>query len=78
MYWTQTLIQAPFSHAVNTARSPEFRDSLRGMVNPYGEGFASETIVRVLTTIPLSQQLLIKRHSGVPVSVVVVGGSQHS
>jgi UDP-N-acetylglucosamine 2-epimerase (non-hydrolysing)/GDP/UDP-N,N'-diacetylbacillosamine 2-epimerase (hydrolysing) len=64
--------------AVNTARSPEFRDSLRGMVNPYGEGFASETIVRVLTTIPLSQQLLIKRHSGVPVSVAVVGGSQHS
>jgi UDP-hydrolysing UDP-N-acetyl-D-glucosamine 2-epimerase len=64
--------------AVNTARSPEFRDSLRGMVNPYGEGFASETIVRVLTTIPLSQQLLIKRHSGVPASVVVAGRSQHS
>jgi len=64
--------------AVNTARMPEFRQSLVGMVNPYGEGFASETIVRVLTTIALSQQLLIKRHSGVPVSVAVVGGSQHS
>jgi UDP-hydrolysing UDP-N-acetyl-D-glucosamine 2-epimerase len=64
--------------AVNTARMPEFRQSLVGMVNPYGEGFASETIVRVLTTIPLSQELLIKRHSGVPASVVVAGRSQHS
>ena len=64
--------------AVNTARSPEFRDSLRGMVNPYGEGFASETIVRVLTTIPLTQELLMKRHSGMPQSVVMPGRSQHS
>ena len=49
--------------AINRARTPEFRESLRDMVNPYGEGFASETIVRVLTTVPLSQTLLMKRHS---------------
>ena len=30
------------------------------MTNPYGDGLASEKIVQVLTTIPLSQELLIK------------------
>src|ERR1700678_2822317 len=64
--------------AVSTARTPEFRESLRGMSNPYGEGFASETIVRVLTTVPLSQELLLKRRCGIPASVVVPGVSQHS
>jgi UDP-N-acetylglucosamine 2-epimerase (non-hydrolysing)/GDP/UDP-N,N'-diacetylbacillosamine 2-epimerase (hydrolysing) len=64
--------------AVSTARTPEFRESLRGMSNPYGEGFASETIVRVLTTVPLSQELLLKRRSSVSVSAAVPGGSQHS
>lgn len=50
-------------HAIARARAPEFRESLSGMVNPYGEGRASETIVRVLTAVPLSQTLLMKRHS---------------
>jgi UDP-hydrolysing UDP-N-acetyl-D-glucosamine 2-epimerase len=50
-------------NAVQVARSPEFRLSLEGMSNPYGEGFASEKIVKVLTTVPLSQELLMKRHS---------------
>jgi UDP-N-acetylglucosamine 2-epimerase (non-hydrolysing)/GDP/UDP-N,N'-diacetylbacillosamine 2-epimerase (hydrolysing) len=48
--------------AIDRARTREFRESLAGMANPYGEGFASETIVRVLTTVPLSQTLLMKRH----------------
>jgi UDP-hydrolysing UDP-N-acetyl-D-glucosamine 2-epimerase len=48
--------------AIGRARTREFRDSLAGMANPYGEGCASETIVRVLTTVPLSQTLLMKRH----------------
>jgi UDP-N-acetylglucosamine 2-epimerase len=30
------------------------------MTNPYGEGRASETIVRVLTSAPLGQNLLVK------------------
>jgi UDP-hydrolysing UDP-N-acetyl-D-glucosamine 2-epimerase len=64
--------------AVNRARTAEFRQSLIGMVNPYGEGFASGTIVRILTTIPLSQELLMKRHSGIPLAVAVPGRSQHS
>ena len=49
--------------AIDRARTSEFRESLSGMVNPHGEGRASETIVRVLTTVPLSQTLLMKRHS---------------
>jgi UDP-N-acetylglucosamine 2-epimerase (non-hydrolysing)/GDP/UDP-N,N'-diacetylbacillosamine 2-epimerase (hydrolysing) len=47
---------------IDRARTREFRESLAGMANPYGEGYASETIVRVLTTVPLSQTLLMKRH----------------
>lgn len=43
------------------ARSEAFRASLVGMTNPYGDGHAAETIVKVLTTVPLSDELLIKR-----------------
>jgi UDP-hydrolysing UDP-N-acetyl-D-glucosamine 2-epimerase len=49
--------------ALRTAKSKDFRDSLEGMTNPYGDGTASEKIVQVLTTVPLSQELLMKRHS---------------
>ena len=42
------------------AMSSEFRASLAGMTNPYGDGHAAETIVRVLTTTPLSEELLVK------------------
>ena len=45
---------------VRVARSTEFRKSLEGMTNPYGDGHASEKIVQVLTTVPLSPELLIK------------------
>jgi UDP-hydrolysing UDP-N-acetyl-D-glucosamine 2-epimerase len=48
--------------ALRTAKSPAFRDSLRGMSNPYGDGCASEKIVRVLTSVPLTQELFMKRH----------------
>jgi UDP-hydrolysing UDP-N-acetyl-D-glucosamine 2-epimerase len=48
--------------AIETARTPEFRRSLAGSVNPYGDGHASEKIVQVLTTVPLAQELLVKRH----------------
>jgi UDP-hydrolysing UDP-N-acetyl-D-glucosamine 2-epimerase len=52
--------------ALRTAKSPAFRESLRGMTNPYGDGWASEKIVQVLTTVPLSQELLTKRHASSP------------
>ena len=53
--------------AMETARTAEFRTSLVGMANPYGEGHASEKIVEVLTTVPLTRELLVKRH-GPPLS----------
>ncbi len=59
----------PIQDAVRMARSDEFRRSLLGMANPYGDGFASEKIVRVLTTVPLSRELLMKRHAPLPAPV---------
>ena len=46
--------------------SPEFRESLAGMTNPYGDGQASEKIVQVLTTVPLSEELIVKRADAIP------------
>jgi UDP-N-acetylglucosamine 2-epimerase (non-hydrolysing)/GDP/UDP-N,N'-diacetylbacillosamine 2-epimerase (hydrolysing) len=54
--------------AIAKARSQEFRDSLEGMFNPYGDGHASEKIVEVLTTVPLGRDLLIKRHAALAAS----------
>jgi UDP-N-acetylglucosamine 2-epimerase (non-hydrolysing)/GDP/UDP-N,N'-diacetylbacillosamine 2-epimerase (hydrolysing) len=45
---------------VRVARSEDFRRSLEGMTNPYGDGHASERITHVLTTVPLSSELLMK------------------
>ena len=46
---------------ITEARSPAFRASLAGMENPYGDGHAAQKIVEVLTSVPLTQELLIKR-----------------
>ncbi len=43
------------------ARSREFRASLDGMENPYGDGHAAERIAEVLASVPLTEELLIKR-----------------
>jgi UDP-N-acetylglucosamine 2-epimerase (non-hydrolysing)/GDP/UDP-N,N'-diacetylbacillosamine 2-epimerase (hydrolysing) len=51
--------------ALQRALRPEFRESLRGMENPYGNGTAAETIARVLTTVPLDG-LLIKQPTPLP------------
>lgn len=48
-----------------TAQSAAFRQSLRGMANPYGDGHAAERIVQVLTTVPI-EGLLRKRATTVP------------
>jgi UDP-hydrolysing UDP-N-acetyl-D-glucosamine 2-epimerase len=45
---------------IGEGMSDDFRASLAGMKNPYGDGDAAETIVRVLTTTPLSEELLVK------------------
>jgi UDP-N-acetylglucosamine 2-epimerase (non-hydrolysing)/GDP/UDP-N,N'-diacetylbacillosamine 2-epimerase (hydrolysing) len=49
--------------AMEMALRPAFRASLAGMENPYGDGHAAEKIVHVLTTVPLTQSLLMKRHN---------------
>jgi UDP-N-acetylglucosamine 2-epimerase (non-hydrolysing)/GDP/UDP-N,N'-diacetylbacillosamine 2-epimerase (hydrolysing) len=51
---------AAISAALKKALTPEFRKSLVGMVNPYGNGTAAQTIARVLTTVKL-EGLLVKQ-----------------
>jgi UDP-N-acetylglucosamine 2-epimerase (non-hydrolysing)/GDP/UDP-N,N'-diacetylbacillosamine 2-epimerase (hydrolysing) len=51
--------------AIRLALSPEFRNSLRGMENPYGDGTAAATIARVLASVPLDG-LLIKQPAPLP------------
>jgi UDP-N-acetylglucosamine 2-epimerase (non-hydrolysing)/GDP/UDP-N,N'-diacetylbacillosamine 2-epimerase (hydrolysing) len=51
--------------AIQKARSPEFRNTLLGMDNPYGDGHASERIVEVLANTPLDR-ILIKAPVPVP------------
>jgi len=58
------IIDAPaaapaITKALAQALDPQFRASLRGMENPYGDGTAARTITTVLATVPL-EGLLIK------------------
>lgn len=46
---------------VEKAMSDEFRSSLQGMVNPYGDGHAAERILEVLSLCPIDDRLRIKR-----------------
>ncbi len=43
------------------AQSAAFRESLTGMENPYGDGYASGRIVETLVSVPLGEKLLVKR-----------------
>jgi UDP-N-acetylglucosamine 2-epimerase (non-hydrolysing)/GDP/UDP-N,N'-diacetylbacillosamine 2-epimerase (hydrolysing) len=52
---------AAIAQAVARALDPSFRASLAGIENPYGDGRASERIVRVLADVPLGEQLLLKK-----------------
>jgi len=61
---------APSTEAIldglRLAASPEFRNALVGMANPYGDGHASDRIVEVLSTVPLGKLLLLKRARELP------------
>ena len=46
--------------AIRLAVSPGFRESLRGLANPYGDGKAAPRIVEVLKAVPLDRNLLVK------------------
>jgi UDP-N-acetylglucosamine 2-epimerase (non-hydrolysing)/GDP/UDP-N,N'-diacetylbacillosamine 2-epimerase (hydrolysing) len=49
---------AAITGALKRALSPSFRNKLRGMTNPYGNGTAAKTIARVLATVPLDRLLM--------------------
>lgn len=49
------------ANAIEKALSVEFKNSLEGMKNPYGEGYASEKIVEKLKAISLGENLIKKR-----------------
>lgn len=46
---------------IRRALDPEFRASLRGLSNPYGNGQATEIIVKMLKDVPLDDRLIRKR-----------------
>ena len=47
--------------ALENGLSADFRKSLQGMTNPYGDGHASEKIAEILAEVELGDKLLIKR-----------------
>lgn len=53
--------EAAIEAAVRRALNPEYRDGLRGMKNPYGDGKASERIVEILASVAIDEQLLLKQ-----------------
>ena len=48
--------------AIEKGLSADFRESLQAMTNPYGDGHASERIAEILASVPLGDELLIKRN----------------
>lgn len=51
------------NQALQKAFSPEFRKSIANLENPYGDGRASQRIVKILLKAPLAEKLLFKRPS---------------
>lgn len=52
--------------AIRQVASPEFRQSIADLENPYGDGHAAEKIVQVLCSIPLDRKLVMKHFHDVP------------
>lgn len=52
---------ADIAAAIERALSSPFRNSLEGMVNPYGDGHAGERIVDILKSVPIDDRLLRKK-----------------
>jgi UDP-hydrolysing UDP-N-acetyl-D-glucosamine 2-epimerase len=58
--------RAAVSAAIARAISPEFRASLAGLKNPYGDGHAAERIVCRLMEAELGPKLLLKKFADLP------------
>lgn len=53
--------QMEIENAIRKAISKEFNESLKDMVNPYGDGKSSQRILHILETIPIDEKLLYKK-----------------
>lgn len=60
--------RAEISKGIQQAIEPQFRASLNGLVNPYGNGEASSIIVQRLKSISLGDTLVRKKFYDVPVN----------
>jgi UDP-hydrolysing UDP-N-acetyl-D-glucosamine 2-epimerase len=54
--------------AIHQVIKPEFFTHLKGMRNPYGDGYAAERIVDKLRTVSLNKSLILKRFHDLPLS----------
>jgi|SRR5579862_5866382 len=72
--------EAPaIERAIQTALSPQFRESLSQMEHPYGKGDASKQILQTLKTVPLDGSLLKKRfHDLIHAVEASAGGSSRA
>ena len=52
---------------IKQAASPQFRESLADLLNPYGDGHAADAIVAGLKEVPINDDLLLKRFYDVEV-----------
>jgi hypothetical protein len=50
---------------IQKAMSQDFKDSIQGMMNPYGSGGAAGIIVDHLKNIPINQELIVKRFNDI-------------
>lgn len=57
---------AALRDVVRRATSPDFRASLRGLVNPYGDGKSGPRIAGLLATIPITRDFVRKRFVDIP------------
>ena len=62
----ENVIDAPFqldtiTQSITTATSAEFRQKLKGMTNPYGDGHSAERILEILKNTSIDDKLLVKR-----------------
>jgi len=48
---------------IDQALDEKFKTSIKNIINPYGDGHASEKIVNVLSTVPLGEALLFKKNT---------------
>ena len=48
--------------AIEKALSTDFIESLKGLINPYGDGCAAEKIQQVLSQLDINQELIFKKN----------------